>query len=137
MSKTSIACIALDGNKVLIAHRIPVGQMGDRWEFPGGKVEQGETDEQAVMREFREEFGVDVTVGTQIAVSEFEHNGQTVFLHAYQIFVPHNGQKKKYVLTEHTEYAWIDVLDIPNLNFVDSDLKIYEQVRDFVLRESR
>ncbi|MCR4627711.1 MAG: NUDIX domain-containing protein, partial [Treponema sp.] len=40
--KLSIACIARDGNKVLIAHRQNIGQMGGRWEFPGGKVENGE-----------------------------------------------------------------------------------------------
>ncbi|MBR1913109.1 MAG: NUDIX domain-containing protein [Treponema sp.] len=134
MAKTSIACIALDGNKILVAHRNPVGQMGGRWEFPGGKVEQGESDSDAIVREFREEFGVNVTVGSAIAFSEFEHNGQTVLLHAYQIYVPHNGMETKYVLTEHTEYAWIDVRDIPQLNFVDSDLKIYDQVKDFALR---
>ena len=43
MSKTSIACIALFKDKVLVAHRNLVGQMGGRWEFPGGKVEAGET----------------------------------------------------------------------------------------------
>ena len=137
MSKSSIACIALDGSKVLVAHRNPVGQMGGRWEFPGGKVEKGETDNQAVTREFNEEFGVDVKVGNLVATSEFEHNGQKVQLNAYRIFVPHNGMETKYVLTEHTEYDWVDVMDIPDLNFVDSDLKIYEQVKDFVLKESR
>ena len=39
--KTSIACIAFDGEKILVAHRNPTGQMGGRWEFPGGKVEPG------------------------------------------------------------------------------------------------
>ena len=48
-SKHSIACIALDGTKVLIAHRLPVGQMGDRWEFPGGKVEGDESCELAII----------------------------------------------------------------------------------------
>ena len=67
MKKTSIACIAFEGNKVFIAHRNPTGQMGNRWEFPGGKVEEGETDEQSIIREFQEEFGVTVTVNKKIA----------------------------------------------------------------------
>ena len=67
MSKTSIACIAFNDNKVLIAHRNPTGQMGGRWEFPGGKVEDGESEETAVAREFKEEFGVSITVGPKIA----------------------------------------------------------------------
>ncbi|MCR5764127.1 MAG: NUDIX domain-containing protein [Treponema sp.] len=135
MTKVSIACIALDGKKVLVAHRNPQGQMGGRWEFPGGKVEQGESDEQAVVREFSEEFGVSVTVGNLVASSEFQHNGQTVKLHAYRIYVPHNGMETEYVLSEHTEYAWVDVQEIPNLYFVDSDLKIYNDVKEYVMRE--
>ena len=68
MSKISIACIAYDGEKILIAHRNPTGQMGGRWEFPGGKVEEGETDESAIVREFREEFGVTVSVNEKITL---------------------------------------------------------------------
>lgn len=132
MSKISIACIAIDNGKILIAHRNPVGQMGGRWEFPGGKVEEGESDEQAVIREFSEEFGVTVKVGEPVASSEFEHNNKIVKLHAYRIFVPHNGIEKKYILTEHTDYKWVDIMDIPGLEFVDSDLKIYEQVKSYV-----
>ena len=58
MNKKSIACIAFNEKNVFIAHRNHVGQMGGRWEFPGGKVEDGETDEQSIIREFEEEFGV-------------------------------------------------------------------------------
>ena len=135
MSKTSIACIALNGGKVLIAHRNPVGQMGGRWEFPGGKVEEGESHVETVQREFKEEFGVDVNVGELIASSEFEHNLQTVNLYAYRIYVPHDGMKKKFILTEHSEYAWVSFEEIKDLNFVDSDLKIYPMVRDYAMRQ--
>ena len=47
----SIACIAFKNDKILIAHRNSSGQMCNRWEFPGGKVEEGETDSQAIIRE--------------------------------------------------------------------------------------
>lgn len=76
MSNVSIACIALWKNKVLVAHRNPVGQMGERWEFPGGKVEDGEDEATGIVREFQEEFGVKVRVGEHIADAEFEHNGK-------------------------------------------------------------
>lgn len=126
--KTSIACIAFKDKKVLIAHRNPTGQMGNRWEFPGGKVEEGEDEKTAIVREFEEEFGVKVTVGEKIAEATFKHNGIERALHAYTITVPHDGMTEKYVLTEHTEYAWAEVAEIPTLNFVDSDLLIYPQV---------
>lgn len=128
MAKTSIACIAFDGEKILIAHRNPTGQMGGRWEFPGGKVEDGESDEIAIVREFEEEFGVKVTVGEKIAETFFMHNGQQVALHAYAITLPHDGIAQKYVLTEHTEYKWAMPAEIPTLSFVDSDMLIYPDV---------
>ncbi len=133
MSKTSIACIAFDGKKILIAHRNPVGQMGNRWEFPGGKVEEGESDQQAVVREFSEEFGVDVTVGNLIAEANFKHNSQRVDLHAYLVTLPHNGIEKKFVLTEHSEYKWVELAEIPTLDFVDSDLMIYPQIAKYLV----
>lgn len=131
MSEISIACIALCGKKVLVAHRNPVGQMGNRWEFPGGKVEDGESETEGIVREFQEEFGVEVKVGEFIASAEFVHNGKTRKLHAYRIFVPHDGMKEKYVLTEHTEYKWVDFSEIEDLEFVDSDLLIYPEVRKY------
>ena len=130
--KTSIACIAFDGEKILIAHRNPVGQMGGRWEFPGGKVEEGESDERAIVREFEEEFGVKVSVGEKIAQTFFMHNGAQVALHAYEITVPHDGNAQKYRLTEHTEYKWAFPAEIPTLNFVDSDMLIYPNVMKWI-----
>lgn len=130
--KTSIACIAFDGEKLLVAHRNPTGQMGNRWEFPGGKVEAGESDETAIVREFEEEFGVTVKVGEKITETFFVHNDAQVALHAYEIFVPHDGIAQKYTLTEHTEYKWALPAEIPTLSFVDSDMLIYPAVMKWV-----
>lgn len=130
--KSSIACVVFSGRRVLIAHRNPTGQMGGRWEFPGGKVEPGETDGEACAREFKEEFGVDVRVGGRVAEAVFKHDGEEVSLRAYLVEVPHDGIEERYVLTEHTDYRWAELSEIPTLNFVDSDLLIYPQVAKFL-----
>lgn len=128
MLKKSVACISFNGRKVFIAKRNPEGQMGGRWEFPGGKVEDGETDGQSVIREFREEFGVEVSVGEKIAEASFKHNSDSFLLSAYLVRLPHDGMSEKFVLSEHTEYRWAELAEIPELNFVDSDMLIYPQV---------
>ena len=135
MEKTSVAGIAFDGDTVLIAHRNPTGAMGGRWEFPGGKVEADENDIQALTREFYEEFGIKIRVGIRIAEAVFTHNGEKVNLHAYRIYVPHKGLVFKYKLTEHTEYRWASLSAIQKLNFVDSDLLLYPDVRKYSLNK--
>ena len=50
----SVACIVYKDGKILVAHRIPKGDMGNRWEFPGGKVDAGETDQMAIVRKRRQ-----------------------------------------------------------------------------------
>ncbi len=128
MKKKSVACIAFDKNKVFIAHRNPTGQMGNRWDFPCGKVEDGESEQDSIIREFNEEFGVTVCVGEKIAEAKFKHNGDDFSLSGYLIKLPHNGIEKKFVLSEHYEYKWAELAEIPTLDFVDSDMLIYPQV---------
>ena len=130
--KKSVACIIYDKEKVLIAHRNPTGQMGNRWEFPGGKVDQGETDKDAAVREMKEEFDVDAEVLEKITEASFVHNGEDFLLTAYMVKVSHDGTGKKYKLTEHSEYKWVDINEIPVDTFVDSDLLIYPDVKKYL-----
>ncbi len=126
---SSIACIDYRDGKIFIAKRQMVGDMGGRWEFPGGKIDGNEDCAEAIIREMQEEFGITVEVGRHITDGTFEHKGKTCYLSAYEIILPHDGIEKPFTLTEHTDYKWVDINEIPNLNFVDSDLKIYPAVK--------
>ena len=125
----SIACIDYRNGKVFIAKRQMKGDMGGRWEFPGGKIEENEDFESAIKREMMEEFGVDVTVGRHITSSKFFHKKKECFLDAFEVHFAHDGIQNPFVLTEHTEYRWENIENIPNLFFVDSDLAIYDDVK--------
>ena len=133
MAKRSVACIALNGRSVLVAKRILRGQMGGRWEFPGGKVEDGEDEAAAAVREMQEEFAVEIQTGEVIAHAAFLHNGHEVALKALRVFPAHDGVECPYVLSEHTEYAWVDIAEVEHLPFVDSDLLLYPAVKAYVL----
>ena len=125
---SSIACIYYKDNKLFIAKRQNSGQMGGRWEFPGGKLEEGESFEQAIKREMYEEFKTGVTGIEKITETQFVHNDKKCSLHAFAVEFEHDGIKTPFVLSEHTEYKWVDPSEIKKLNFVDSDLKIYKAV---------
>ena len=75
----SVACIVYKDGKILVAHRIPKGDMGNRWEFPGGKVDAGETDQMAIVREMGEEFGVKAVPGEKITSCSFFHKEKMFF----------------------------------------------------------
>jgi 8-oxo-dGTP diphosphatase len=122
----SVACIIAEKGCVFIARRLPVGEMGGRWEFPGGKVEQGEDPVGAVHREFREEFASSVTVGALLGTAEFEHRGIRRQLLAYAVFL--TGKPADFILAEHSEWDWVTPSEITRRSFVDSDLLLLDTV---------
>jgi 8-oxo-dGTP diphosphatase len=130
MKKQSIAGIIVVDNLVFIGKRLPQGQMGNRWEFPGGKVEAGETHQEALLREFQEEFMIDIEVGECIAKADFKHNDNTVNLFAYEIKIK-DIDNVSWILSEHTDVNWVSFDKISELEFVDSDLLLLTQIRNF------
>ena len=133
----SIACIDYRDGKIFIAKRQMTGDMGGRWEFPGGKIEEGEDLQTAVVREMREEFGVEVKVGQKITEGTFTHKGKPCTLNVLQVTFPHDGLARRFELTEHTDYDWVEIEIIPELNFVDSDLSVYNDVKKWCENERK
>lgn len=129
----SIACIDIREGKVFLAKRQNTGDMGGRWEFPGGKIDAGEDFVTAIKREMNEEFGVEVEVFEKLCEVSFEHKGKECFVDAFRVHFAEDGLSRRFTLTEHTDYKWEDFNKIPELNFVDSDLKIYAKLKEMGL----
>jgi 8-oxo-dGTP diphosphatase len=121
----SVAGIAAQDGKLFIARRIEGGAMGGKWEFPGGKAEEGETCEQALGREFLEEFGVKVTVGDRLAEAEFENKGRRRLLKAFAI----EFLSRDFTLREHTEWRWADYGEIEASDFMPSDMQLLAGIK--------
>lgn len=113
----SVAGIAIREGKVFVARRMPGGQIGLRWEFPGGKLEPGENGADAVRREFHEEFGLEVSPGRILGSTEFTHQGGDVELIA--LLVGFIGEPE--TLAEHGECRWVDSRELAALDLADSD----------------
>ncbi|HOT35519.1 MAG TPA: 8-oxo-dGTP diphosphatase MutT [Candidatus Latescibacteria bacterium] len=79
-----VAAVIRRGGRVLVTQRNPDSHMGGLWEFPGGKVEPGETHAEALKRELREELGVRAVVGEQITSIRHAYPDRTVHLHFYR-----------------------------------------------------
>jgi 8-oxo-dGTP diphosphatase len=128
VNAVSVAGIAVQGKRLFIARRVPGGDLGEKWEFPGGKVEEGESCEEALVREFREEFGVTVTVGPRAASSAFEHRGVIRELCAYLI----TFENLNFVLREHSAWKWADFAEIEKLDFAGSDRKLFPALKVYL-----
>jgi 8-oxo-dGTP diphosphatase len=126
--RCSIAGIALENGKVFIARRVPGGDLGEKWEFPGGKVEEGESDQDALIREFQEEFRVSVRVGSFVGSASFMHHGENRALRAYRVYL----ESRDFTLSEHTEWKWVPPEAIAALDFADSDRKLLPELEKYL-----
>ncbi|MGP1458467.1 MAG: NUDIX domain-containing protein [Treponema sp.] len=131
----SVACIVYEDGKVLIAKRIENGDMGGRWEFPGGKIDGNEDASAAITREMSEEFGVKARAEEKICSASFIHRGKECFVTAYRVRLERDGVQIPFTLSEHTEYEWVNADEIPNRPFVDSDLKLYPAVKEYLEKQ--
>ncbi len=91
------------------------------WEFPGGKVEPAETPEQALKREFQEEFGVDIQVGELFCTGMFTNHSDEYKLQAYRIKLQGSPECR-----EHLEIDWKTLDELHTLPFAPSDTVILE-----------
>lgn len=103
--------------------------MGGKWEFPGGKLEPGELDADATVREFDEEFGLDVAVGATIGQSAFQNNGKNYELVA--LLVSFDGEPLE--LREHDEVRWVGAGELGELDLSDSDRSLVPFVLPLLL----
>lgn len=109
----------IDG-KILVCKR-PIGKArGGLWEFAGGKPEAGETLEDALMRECREELGIDVEVGRLYTDLEHEYQDLTVHLSFFEAWMG-EGEPQR---LEHEEIRWLTPLEFSKLSFCPADVNV-------------
>ncbi|MEJ2157432.1 MAG: (deoxy)nucleoside triphosphate pyrophosphohydrolase [Desulfobacteraceae bacterium] len=119
------AAIITDNGKVFIAKRKPPGRMPGMWEFPGGKVEEGETPELCLQRELREELDIDAEVGEHIGTNRHKYDFYTVDLMAYRTKIIAGRIK----LNDHAEMAWVSPDEIGRFEFAPADVPFVEMIR--------
>ena len=110
--------LILRGEEVLICQRRPDQPMALKWEFPGGKMEAGESAEQALKRELDEELGIEAHIGTRVAHTRHTYrSGGAVDL---QFFVVHTyqGELKNVIFND---MKWCPLRDLPSYDFLAAD----------------
>ncbi len=121
-----VAALIWEGDRFLICQRPPHKARGLLWEFVGGKVEPGETRQQALARECREELDIDLAVGDVFMEVTHAYPDITVHLTLFHGSIAAGTPKQ----LEHAALAWITPAEIPQYDFCPADEEILQRLRE-------
>ena len=112
-----VAAVLRRDGRVLIARRRKGQRFEGLWEFPGGKIEAGETPEDALERELKEELGIVTRAGAFLCSNRHDYGEFAVELLAYEA----SYISGEMVLTDHQEVAWVAPQELPGYRFPEAD----------------
>lgn len=121
MMKQVVAALIVKGGKILICQRTKHQTMPLKWEFPGGKIEEGEQPRDALRRELDEELGIEATIGDEVARMRHEYkSGNSVELRFYVVY-EFRGELENRIFKD---MQWVERKNLPSFDFLEADLKL-------------
>ena len=120
-----VAAIFSEQNKVLAMKRAAHKPAAGKWEFPGGKIEPGETPEQAIKREIREELNIEITRLTHFDNSKTVTTEWEVELDCFLV----ESDSMPTESTDHDEMRWVEIDKLHELDWLEADIKVIEKLQ--------
>lgn len=122
---TVIAAIIMKDGKVLIAQRAQGQRLAGKWEFPGGKLEEGETPQECLKRELKEELDIDIEVGEYFGESVYHYETGPIRLVFYKACVLGGSCR----LNVHSSVKWVAPHELEKYDFAPADVPIVDKLR--------
>ena len=116
------------GTRSVFATQRGYGEWRGFWEFPGGKIESGETPEAALVREIREELATQISVGEKIATIEYDYPTFHLSMQCFACEVVSG----KLELLEHENAAWLTKENLYSVNWLPADITILDAVEELL-----
>ena len=126
--KEVTAAIIISDNKVLIAERAPGQNLAGKWEFPGGKIEPGETLQECLKREIREELEVDIDVMDLFGESIYAYQSGTIKLIAFWC----QWISGDFKLSVHSRIEWVTRQQLELYDFAPADLPLVARLMEVI-----
>ena len=124
------AAILVHDGLVLITKRKSGDRLADKWEFPGGTIEQGETAEQCLKREMKEEFSVIVSISQFLGDSVYDYEHGTIRLMAYRTF----WKGGEITAKAHDDFRWVALDELDSYEFAPADIPFVEMLKNVKMR---
>ena len=115
-----VAAVVMRDGKYMIARRAPGKHLAGHWEFPGGKIEKGETPEVSLQREIEEEFGVHAEVGQYLGDNVHDYGEKIVRLMAYEVTVAEDIHQS----TDHDQIEWVELSQMHDYPLAPADVPL-------------
>jgi 8-oxo-dGTP diphosphatase len=122
--KRVTAAILRDGSRILLTRRSQDQKQAGCWEFPGGKVEPGETPQEALARELQEELALTCSIGNKITESQYSYDHGCFIIMAYEAKIISGAIK----LTVHDKAEWVEADMLTTYNLSPADIPIAEKL---------
>ena len=120
-----VAAITIKDHKIFATQR-GYGAYKDGWEFPGGKIEAGETARQALEREIREELDADIEAGEMLAAIEYDYPDFHLSMQCFLARLCGGGL----TLKEHAAAAWLPAEELESVDWLPADREVIPRVRE-------
>jgi 8-oxo-dGTP diphosphatase len=117
-----VAAVIHQGDLFYVVQRPFKGEVGGKWEFPGGKIEANESKEEALRREIKEELNLNLKIEKFLLTSNHEYKTFMIKLHFYLCTL----QDGKPILTQHISQQWVHKRDMNTIDFADADLAVLD-----------
>jgi 8-oxo-dGTP diphosphatase len=125
--KRVVAALIFKGDQILVCQRTRHQTMPLKWEFPGGKIEDGEQPRDALRRELNEELGIDATIGEEVARIRHEYrNGSAVELRFYAVR-EYKGELENRIFKD---MRWAVRSELPSFDFLEADLQLVRELAE-------
>lgn len=121
---TVTAAHCIDNGRILLCRRAPGEKLSGFWEFPGGKVEDGESYASCLARELREELGIVCKIGEEVARNTHHYDGFSIELVLLDTRIESGSIK----LAVHDKYEWVPVETLLEWNLAPADIPLAEKV---------
>ncbi|MBR5237617.1 MAG: 8-oxo-dGTP diphosphatase MutT [Paludibacteraceae bacterium] len=119
-----VAAIICDSNRVFATQR-GYGEFEGWWEFPGGKIEQGESHHEALKREIREELAVEIEVGERLCTVEYDYPMFHLTMHCYMA----SQLDGDIALLEHKAARWLTKSELDEVEWLPADVSVVDSLR--------